>query len=501
MSGDSNPLLINNNKLDIKHLPDFVMSIDPLAVTDNWLSGSMEISFFGSSILYLIESIQETLLDSEVLYASGIAWCGFEAIAGVIIGVNGLLKLKNSKRHRVENATWSLMEIANASQLVAINALTIATSLTALASGFGAAGCMWLKCAQNALQLYRAAKKMDTAYLLKDRVIKYQRVVAQLAKLHSHSIMNKAQQTELKELEKLKYRLAKEAEALIKVYQADELVKLSAIDKRRATFEKYRNAFYTTTGNGQPINDSIEQPSATDRKLVEMLKAKQQEKVASRAATLAASISAAVGVTFIAASILFPPLLIPGIGFCVLASIIKFTEVAVKVARNIRAKQQKQEAVKAAIFVEKPKDIAHVPYNERFDKERRTKCRLAYELSKNALTEKNPQHTEAELEKEYYESLLVLDKNNKLDSYLEKALKAYTNKAILDEAYSTENTVDDHYIASLSTHHKKQIIARKSRQDYAFFAKSKVLDNDKNVDVDTTPLLNNYMSITGYAPA
>jgi hypothetical protein len=371
-------------------------NVDPLFHVNDLIDTSTYAIVSGGVILYLLSEVKKVAaVTREVTGVYGFVWNYLDVVGGVIAGVDGLKKAGKAKRNKTKKRVIAALDIVGSTQLAAgttitalgayshLLAATVLTANSAAAFGpFAFSVGMMLATIKESVSLHDAIKKTDMMYLLNDRWIKYE-------KLSKKDDRTPEEDEKLMILANQVYALSKEEDT-----------------KKNDTYPEY-----TVDRNHVSIKDK------ETKDLVNFLKRKQEAKVKRHVIGVVSCSLATAGMTLIAASLFFPPLMIPGIVVAAVSGAIKLVESILKRARGSAIKTQHQSLLDE--FKESLRDVP-VKYKKI---QTRKKMRIAYD---------NLPKAGRPTQQEFYETI------GKLPWYahqrfLDQQFKRYVNERLLEK--------------------------------------------------------------------
>lgn len=335
----SKPADTNSNKKSVwKRLKDWFDFDDGMRgvfALGSWIA---PLSLIGSAVIGI------------VLTVFGGAWNFFDAAGGFAAAYKQTKYLKSgqAKRHIKQKIALIVMDIAAATHLSVATVFSLLAAFSIIAgaailgpwAGFAFAFSMLTMAIRSGIELHRAYKKKDMAYLFHDRVLKYQNLEIKLSKLdkklESESNADKKSQIQAKtdKLEETQVRVKRQIKAIGKAHRGklkpDSLAVLEDLP-------------FNLDGDFKPY----------EKELVRYLQDKQEAKIKEGWQNVIAwGLFATVGMTLVALALIFPPLTIVALVWCAIGGLIKAIEVGVKHYQKRKGNKKENE-----FLAEKFKDV------------------------------------------------------------------------------------------------------------------------------------------------
>ncbi len=493
---------------DLAHLEE---TFDILSLTDDWLDEGMRGLFAGGAALYVLHTLQKTLVSTRPVASFGFGWNYIDAVGGIVSGINTLVHLGEVKGSISQKALPAVAEILGGLQLLLGTTLTILATygvltgaVASVASPLGAitfAVAMFVSACKEAFLLYRAVKKTSMPYLLEDRLTKYENLETKIDSLNANidSIMAKGVLTreQTAKADSLKaQRTVLKAQQVVLKEQALAIASVHFRDKDnklKAGAKKDINSILFNFPHRKFLNSSnIPLRDAKKVALVNFLKAKQEAKVRKHLFGVITWSLAATGTGLIAAGIFFPPLIVPGVVITAAAGGAKLIEMFDLDKRMYNAvvekdfektiqmdntlvnylarRQERQEVYKnyetdykrknKDVFKEKNEEVlSKVP--PWLDKETRIKMHIAYTLSKDRC---EPNKIREEV---FYQKIMKLSWW-KRRGLLKSAINKHVDNLVSEDPEFVEKYS---FVNALSEKDKKVVVSEHIRNRYSFFSK------------------------------
>lgn len=241
------------------------------------------------------------------------------SLLGMTLGIQQLNDAQHAKRHKTRKSLSALSEIAMASSVLSTQLLSIFALAGVIAAASVVYATMWMawlvwmwgSVLKATYDLGLAVfNKQDDESLVYDRLLKHFLLGLKMEKLKEKPEWknNKKIAAEIQYYENIQQRLLAQAIAVTKVAYSED---------KKFTNNKYKIGGQSIIKYLESKSDfrakNKEKPSVQDSALVNFLREKQKAKIPDRAKTVGVYTVAAIGLTAIAASFFWTPLLIPGL--------------------------------------------------------------------------------------------------------------------------------------------------------------------------------------------